>query len=94
MKNEGIENPVTLVFASAKNPGGGFLTGSNAQEEAICRASALYHCIKGAEMYARNKRSEYKTCIYLHDMQYSPKVPIFRDGQENLLSNFKLCKNI
>ena len=31
-----------LNFASAKNPGGGFLSGSQAQEESLARASALY----------------------------------------------------
>jgi hypothetical protein len=33
-----------LVFASAKNPGGGFLTGAQAQEESIARSSALHPC--------------------------------------------------
>lgn len=31
-----------LVFASARNPGGGFLNGAQAQEESVARASALY----------------------------------------------------
>ena len=34
-----------LVFASAKNPGGGFLNGAQAQEESIARVSALYTCL-------------------------------------------------
>src|SRR5215472_2566411 len=33
-----------LVFASAKNPGGGFRNGAQAQEESLARASALYAC--------------------------------------------------
>jgi uncharacterized protein (TIGR02452 family) len=31
-----------LNFASARNPGGGFLGGSQAQEESLARSSALY----------------------------------------------------
>ena len=34
-----------LNFASARNPGGGFLRGAQAQEESLARSSALYdHC--------------------------------------------------
>jgi uncharacterized protein (TIGR02452 family) len=34
-----------LNFASAKNPGGGFLGGSQAQEESLARSSGLYSCL-------------------------------------------------
>src|SRR5258705_8268933 len=34
-----------LNFASAKNPGGGFLGSARAQEEDLARASALYPCL-------------------------------------------------
>jgi uncharacterized protein (TIGR02452 family) len=45
-----------LNFASAKNPGGGFLGGAVAQEESIARASALYPCLLNAtEYYAYHK---------------------------------------
>lgn len=73
-----------LNFASAKNPGGGFLKGSNAQEESLARSSGLYPTIiQMSEMYETNRRT--KTCLYTDYMIYSPDVPVFRDDYGNLL---------
>ncbi|TQV87981.1 TIGR02452 family protein [Aliikangiella coralliicola] len=67
-----------LNFASAKNPGGGFLGGSQAQEEALARASALYPCLtKHMDMYLKNR--EENKVLYSHDMIYSKDVPVFRN---------------
>ncbi|MBE7018868.1 MAG: TIGR02452 family protein [Ruminococcaceae bacterium] len=43
--NQGKKTAV-LNFANPIEPGGGVLRGANAQEEYICRASNLYHCLK------------------------------------------------
>ncbi|WP_276311147.1 TIGR02452 family protein [Paenibacillus nanensis] len=46
-----------LSFASAKQPGGGFLTGARAQEESLARSSGLYPAISQmTEMYEHNAR--------------------------------------
>ncbi|MFI6265833.1 TIGR02452 family protein [Micromonospora sp. NPDC051006] len=73
-----------LVFASAKNPGGGFLGGAKAQEESIARSSALYPCLLAApEFYAFHR--EQRDLRYSDRIIYSPGVPVFRDDKGNLL---------
>ena len=75
---------LALNFASAKNPGGGFLGGSQAQEESLARASAMYECINGVRgFYDTNRACE--SCLYTHHMIYSPAVPVFRDDNDELL---------
>ena len=71
------EQIMCLNFASAKNPGGGFLGGAVAQEECLARASALYPTLlEGKEYYTFNRALE--TCLYSDYMIYSPDVPVFR----------------
>jgi uncharacterized protein (TIGR02452 family) len=73
-----------LNFASAKNPGGGFLNGSQAQEEALARSSALYPCLLKAPEYYERNRANHST-IYLDLVIYSPLVPFFRNDDGDLL---------
>jgi uncharacterized protein (TIGR02452 family) len=73
-----------LVFASAKNPGGGFRNGARAQEEDIARASALYACQTAAgEFYAFHRQQ--RDLRYSDQVIYSPAVPVFRDDDGTLL---------
>src|SRR5262245_22359020 len=77
-------DPCCLNFASAKHPGGGFLGGARAQEESLARSSGLYRCIaRQREMYDFNR--SYGSCLYSDYMLYSPKVPVFRDDDGELL---------
>jgi uncharacterized protein (TIGR02452 family) len=80
--------PSVLNFASAKNPGGGFLRGARAQEESLARSSALYEGIRNSEMYAYHRASG--DCLYSDWMIYSPAVPVFRDDHD-LLEEPYLC---
>lgn len=65
-----------LNFASATNPGGGVTKGSSAQEEALCRCSTLYPCLKTDELWDKfysmhRKRADVRytdTCIYTPDV--------------------------
>src|SRR4030095_3387218 len=73
-----------LNFASAKNPGGGFLNGSLAQEEALACASGLYPCLLQApEYYERNRAN--RSALYLDLAIFSPLVPFFRNDAGTLL---------
>jgi uncharacterized protein (TIGR02452 family) len=80
----GGKRVLALNFASARNPGGGFLGGSQAQEESLARASGLYACLgRFMEMYETNRA--FRSCIYTDHMIYSPDVPVFRDDDDVLL---------
>jgi uncharacterized protein (TIGR02452 family) len=73
-----------LNFASAKNPGGGFLTGSQAQEESLARSSALYaSLLRGSEYYARHR--SLSSSLYSDAMILSPACPVFRSDAGELL---------
>ncbi|SFL17383.1 TIGR02452 family protein [Streptomyces pini] len=77
--------PVAVLdFASARNPGGGYLNGAQAQEEALCRASALYVCLLRAPGYYEHHRAE-RSPFYSDRVIHSPGVPVFRDERGELL---------
>lgn len=82
---EGETALLSLNFASAKNPGGGFLGGAVAQEECIARASGLYPCLQQAPEYYDYHRNKKTTLLYSDHMIYSPEVPVIKDEQGNLL---------
>ncbi|MFF3691067.1 TIGR02452 family protein [Streptomyces sp. NBC_00390] len=77
--------PVAVLnFASARNPGGGFLNGAQAQEESLCRASALYATLLRAPEYYAHHRTN-RTPFYSDRIIHSPDVPVFRDDRGALL---------
>jgi uncharacterized protein (TIGR02452 family) len=75
----GAGRVVALNFASAVSPGGGFLHGALAQEEAIARSSGLYACLEGNPMYEYHRAR--LDAMYSDYVLYSPDVPVIRtDG--------------
>lgn len=74
---EGDVDPAVLNFASATRAGGGFLTGARAQEEDLCRCSALHPCLATqTEFYALHRMQA--SHLFTDRIIYSPKVPFFR----------------
>ncbi|PXX98657.1 TIGR02452 family protein [Halomonas sp. LBP4] len=73
-----------LNFASARKPGGGFLGGSQAQEESLARSSGLYSSLLRCPEYYEYHRTT-SSLLYSHRVIYSPGCPIFRNDTGDLL---------
>lgn len=68
--------PLALNFANGLVPGGGFLCGAVAQEEVLCRSSALFLTLIDDPMYEEHRRrSRPESTDWVI---YSPDVPVFR----------------
>ncbi|WP_460346910.1 TIGR02452 family protein [Actinoallomurus acanthiterrae] len=74
-----------LNFASARNPGGGYLGGARAQEEDLCRHSLLYPCLLRAPDYYEAHRAS-TDLLYSHRVIWSPDVPVHRGDDGELLA--------
>jgi len=74
---ESVSDLVLLNFASARNPGGGFINGAKAQEEDLARCSGLYPCLlTQPDYYDENRAND--SVLYTDNIIYSPGVPWFR----------------
>lgn len=73
-----------LNYASARNPGGGYLNGAQAQEESLCRGSALHATLLRAPDFYAHHRAE-RSALYTDRVIHSPGVPVFRDDRGRLL---------
>lgn len=75
---------IALNFASARNPGGGYRGGAEAQEESLARASALVATQEACGAYYADNRA-HRSLLYRDAMIFSPEVPVFRDADGALL---------
>lgn len=90
---EDQEKVLALNFASAKNPGGGFLSGSQAQEESLARSTGLYPCLLEAqEYYLVNRKSG--SCFYTDYIIYSPQVPLLKNDKGTYLPKLQVASFI
>jgi len=80
-----------LNFASAIKPGG-FLNGSDGQEQSIARASTLHSSLltPEAQQFYKLHGSQNNGGYYSHGMIYSPKVTIFRDDEGRWAPKFEI----
>lgn len=77
---DGGKRPLALNFANGSETGGGFLRGATAQEEALCRSSALYATLVDDPMYDYHRKHE----LWAESSDWailSPNVPVFRDDR-------------
>ena len=90
---EGTGKRVCLLnFASYKNPGGMFMAGSMAQEEALCHSSFLYNvlCSFNGSYYAVNRRDQNRA-LYRDRAIYSPDVKFFDNEGNYVLADVLTC---
>lgn len=78
------ERVCVLDFASYTNPGGGFLKGSMAQEEALCHASGLYLCLESKHDVYDKRKKWVKDGLYRDDYIYVKACPFITSGKVDL----------
>lgn len=74
-----------LNYASFKTPGGYFLGGSAAQEEALCHESILFNVISGLPDFYQENLSMLNKGLYNNRAIYSPDILFMRDKWERLV---------
>lgn len=70
-----------LNFASYKNPGGGFMAGSRAQEESLCHESFLYNVLRSFVFYYKQNTFNLNRGLYTNRAIYSPGVIFEKDNK-------------
>ena len=91
-ENPDIDNKIAVLnFASYKNPGGRFIEGSRAQEEALCHESTLYNVLREfEESYYKPNRDRLNNALYHSNLLYVPRV-VFERGSIYTFSDVITC---
>ena len=88
--HEASGKTAVLNYASYKNPGGMFINGSSAQEEALCHESFLYNVlVECKDYYEWNNKNKNKS-LYMNRALYSPDV-VFAKGNDGKLADVITC---
>lgn len=78
--NHASEKTAVLNFASYKRPGGGFMNGMMAQEEALCHHSFLYNVLREFPEYYAFNNGLLNSGFYTNRALYSPDI-VFDDRE-------------
>lgn len=84
-------NMALLNFASYKNPGGQFLSGSKAQEECICHESVLFNVIRKFEDFYHWNANHQNKGLYDNRALYSPNIIFTSDNENEMLCDVITC---
>jgi uncharacterized protein (TIGR02452 family) len=82
--NNRCDRMAVLNFASFKNPGGGFLNGSIAQEECLCHESMLYNVLATKTDYYKRNLEDLAGSLYRNRALFTPDVVFKREDDEVL----------
>lgn len=91
-KHHSVTGKNTLLnFASYTNPGGGFISGSMAQEESLCHESFLYNVLTYFEKeYYKENRDNKNRGLYSNRGIYSPGI-LFSKNETYLEADVITC---
>ena len=79
-----------LNFASYRNPGGGFLKGSGAQEECLCHASNLFNALRECQSFYDWNEGRLNRSLYTDRAIYTKDVTFFV-GNEAFICDVLTC---